>query len=50
MPWIAIPHGDARIQKLADAYGVKGIPAFIILNSAGKVVTKDGRNDVTTKK
>ena len=50
MPWIAIPHGDARIQKLADTYGVKGIPAFIILNSQGKVVTKDGRNDISTKK
>ena len=49
-PWVAIPHGDARIQKLADTYEVKGIPALIIINSAGKLVTKDGRNDVSSKK
>ena len=50
MPWFAIPHGDPRIQKLSDKYEVKGIPALIILDSSGNIITKDGRGDVSSKK
>merc|ERR1712070_1135151 len=33
--------------KLSDAFGVQGIPAFVILNNDGTVITTEGRGKVT---
>ncbi|CAB3411267.1 unnamed protein product [Caenorhabditis bovis] len=46
--WYHIPFGSADIKKLSQAYGVSGIPALIIVKENGEVITKNGRDDVTS--
>lgn len=47
MPWLALPF-DQRAEKeaLSKAFGVSGIPSFIIINPDGSVITTDGRSKV----
>ncbi len=45
MPWLAFPHGDARIKSNSDEYGVSGIPCLVIFKD-GTLLTKEGRGDV----
>jgi len=47
MPWQALPY-EKRSEKtfLSDAFGVSGIPAFVVLNSDGTLITTDGRSKV----
>lgn len=49
MPWLAVPYGSEKIEALAREFGVRGIPALIVLDENGKVVTKNGRGDVSSK-
>jgi len=49
MPWLAIPQGDPRKNKLSKAFGVQGIPAFVVVNAkTGETVTKDARSAVSS--
>jgi len=47
MPWEALPY-EKREEKnfLSDAFGVSGIPAFVVLNNDGTLITTDGRSKV----
>jgi len=47
MPWQALPF-EKRAEKgtLSDMFGVSGIPAFVVLNNDGTVITTDGRSKV----
>lgn len=47
MPWPALPY-DKRAEKelLSKAFGVQGIPSFVIINPDGTVITEDGRSNV----
>lgn len=47
MPWQALPY-EKREEKgtLSDMFGVSGIPAFVVLNNDGTVITTDGRSKV----
>uniref|UniRef100_A0A0N5BVN9 Thioredoxin domain-containing protein n=1 Tax=Strongyloides papillosus TaxID=174720 RepID=A0A0N5BVN9_STREA len=47
--WLHIPFGNEFIQKLAKQYNVSGIPALIVINENGDVITKEGRGEVTSK-
>lgn len=46
MPWLAIPYGDDRVDKLSELFEVEGIPDFRIIDENGKVVCSDGRGNV----
>lgn len=46
MPWRSLTYGDAAIAKLSQHFGVSGIPALIVLNSDGAVISKNGTSDV----
>lgn len=50
MPWTALPFSErAQAQRLAQKYGVRGIPALIVLNGAtGEVVDADGRSTISS--
>lgn len=47
MPWVALPHGDSRIQGLKTDMGCSGIPYLVVYKNDGTLVTKSGRGDVT---
>ncbi len=49
MGWLALPLGSDKIRELATRYDVEWIPTLIVVNAAGKTVTKTGREDVATK-
>eukprot|EP01041_Mallomonas_annulata_P013405 gene13405-28428_t len=43
MPWLTFPFKDPRVEKFGERCGISGIPALIIVDPAGKVVTANGR-------
>merc|ERR1712003_20671 len=47
MPWQAVPF-EKREEKaiLSETFGVRGIPAFVVLNNDGTLITNDGRSKV----
>jgi nucleoredoxin len=47
MPWQCLPY-DRRDAKatLSDTFGVSGIPAFVVLNSDGTLITTEGRSKI----
>ena len=47
-PWLAVPHGNPAIARMNQEYGVEGIPCLIVLTRQGDLVTKQGRQDVTS--
>lgn len=48
MPWTAVPFDNAaERQNLSSKFGVRGIPAFIIVDpKTGRVIDADGRTTV----
>ena len=48
MKWYTMPHRSDAANALSKKYGVRGIPALMIVSSDGKTITKDGRTDVTS--
>lgn len=46
MPWVALPFGDDHKQALAQKFHVSGIPKLVIIDSAGNLITENGRGDV----
>ncbi|MFP6854906.1 MAG: thioredoxin family protein [Opitutales bacterium] len=47
MKWLTMPHRGKDANALAKKYGVRGIPALIIVSSDGETITKNGRSDVS---
>jgi len=47
MPWLALDYDkrDAK-ETLSNAFGVSGIPAFVVMNPDGSVITTEGRSKV----
>mmetsp|Transcript_38755 Transcript_38755/g.101287 ORF Transcript_38755/g.101287 Transcript_38755/m.101287 type:complete len:157 (+) Transcript_38755:30-500(+) len=47
MPWAALPFEDrARKDALATEYGVAGIPSLIVLDGSGKLLSREGRQEL----
>jgi len=47
MPWLALPFSEQDINaQLSVKYGVRGIPALIILGPDGELITKEGRGAI----
>jgi len=44
MPWLTFPFGDSRIGLMSDRFSVSGIPALILIDPAGNLITTDGRS------
>jgi nucleoredoxin len=50
-PWHAIPFSDEeRRGQVAEHFGIQGIPAVLVFNADGKLISKDGRGQVSTHK
>lgn len=49
MPWLAFPFGDDRITDLGEAFGVEGIPTFVLIDpKSGQIITDDGRSAIAS--
>ncbi len=48
MPWYTIKLGQQEAKALSKKYGVRGIPMLVIIDADGKLITKDGRGDVSS--
>ena len=47
MPWLALPYAARDLKaKLSQKFKVNGIPALIIVDENGELITKDGRKDI----
>lgn len=49
MGWLALPLGSDKIRELARRYDVEWIPTLVVVNAAGRTVTRSGREDVAAK-
>ena len=48
MKWYTLPHRSEAANKLSKKFGVRGIPALIIVSEKGETITKNGRGDVSS--
>ena len=48
MNWFTLPHRSKEGSKLSQKYGVRGIPALIIVSANGETISTNGRNDVSS--
>lgn len=49
MPWKAIPFGNEAIDNLNDAFGIQGIPTFLVFNNEGKIIDDKARTTVENR-
>ena len=50
MPWVALEYPARDLKaSLSRAFGVKGIPMLIVCDAAGVVISKNGREGVSSK-
>merc|ERR1712196_220949 len=44
MPWLALPFAERDLKgKLAEKFGVRGIPMLVVLDGEGNLVSPNGR-------
>lgn len=46
MKWPALPHDSDKRRALSDKYGVSGIPALVVIDSDGNLISKNGRSEM----
>ena len=49
MEWLTLPHRGPDANRLAQKFGVRGIPMLVILSPEGKVISSNGRADIMTQ-
>lgn len=47
MDFVTVPHRSDVARSLAERYSVRGIPKLVILDSAGNVITENGRGELS---
>ncbi|KAH3767297.1 nucleoredoxin 1 [Pelomyxa schiedti] len=48
MPWLALPYSDRKSSKnLKEHFELEGIPTLVLLNSAGKTLSLEGKDAVS---
>lgn len=45
-PWISLKPGSSLVQKLSSHYNIHSVPTFIVFDSDGQMVDKDGRRSL----
>lgn len=45
--WFGLKHGDPLVAELKQMFGVSGIPTLIVVDEKGKLVSADGRSDIS---
>ena len=49
MPWLSIPYKDESAESLKEAFGIRGIPAFLVFNNEGKLIDEKARSTVENR-
>lgn len=49
MPWLALPFGDDHKTALSKKFNVRGIPKLVIIDQNGKLISENGRGEVSSK-
>jgi len=50
-PWYAIPYeSQEQRDKLNETFNIRGIPALLVLNQEGELISKEGRPEVMKNK
>ena len=47
MPWISLPYNPKLANDLGQKYGIRGIPALLVMNEDGTVADPNGRDAIT---
>jgi nucleoredoxin len=48
MKWVTVEHRSAEANALSKKFGIRGIPALIIVSPEGETITKNGRGEVSS--
>jgi len=48
MRWYTMPHRSTGATALAKKYGIRGIPSLVVLSPQGKIITKKGRDEISS--
>ena len=48
MKWVTVEHRSAEAHALSQKFGIRGIPALIIVSAEGETITTNGRGDVSS--
>ena len=50
-PWYAIPYENAEQRdRLSETFNIRGIPALLVVDQEGQLVSKEGRGEVMKNK
>jgi len=49
MPWLALDYKDRKLKsQLSELFGIQGIPAVVIIDADGSIISKDGRAAISS--
>ena len=48
MKWLTLPNGSKAGSLLSEKFDVQGIPTLVIISGDGKVLTTNGRGEITS--
>jgi nucleoredoxin len=48
MKWYTLPHRSESANALAKKFEIRGIPSLVIVSENGKIITKNGRSDLSS--
>ena len=49
MPWLAVSSQSSKANSLLNRYGIRWVPTLLIIDAAGNLLTRTGREELTQK-
>ena len=49
MPWLAMKNQSPEAKQASKLSGVEFIPYLVVINSSGKIISKKGKAEISTK-
>ena len=49
MPWLAMKNQSPEAKQASKVSGVEFIPYLVVINSSGKIISKNGKAEISTK-
>ena len=50
MPWAAVPYDSDNRELISEFFEIQGIPSILVFTNEGKLIDKNGRNTIASKK